>query len=357
MNRETQAHAPPPEPETRHPAEWEPHEATWLAWPYSSIDWPGKLGAVHWAYVEMCRRIAVGERVRLWMPNATAEARARRMFDAAGVPADAIEYVAYATDRTWTRDMGPIFLRRDGGGLAVADFHFNGWARYRKWRRDRGCAVQAAGRLGLPLINVTHRGRPVVLEGGAIDVNGHGAVVTTEECLLDSGPQCRNPGFSRADYEQVFSDRLGAARTWWLGRGILGDDTHGHVDDIARFVNPRTLVLVEAPPKDDNHAALKENFERAQDFRLEDGGKPEIVPLPLPEPLFFRGQRLPASYANFTIANAAVLVPTFNDPSDRIALGRLGELFKDRPVIGIHAVDLVLGLGGPHCLTHEQPAR
>ena len=252
--------------------------------------------------------------------------------------------------------MGPVFVERAGGRLAVLDLHFNGWARYPTWRRDAACAAAAARRLGLPLLDVRHRGRKVVLEGGAFDVNGRGSVLTTEECLLDPGRQCRNPGFARADVEAVFARWLGAPNVLWLSGGITGDDTHGHVDDCARFVGPRTIVLATTDdPADPNRRALAENRERAQGFRLEDGGRPEIVPLPMPAPRFHRGVRLPASYANFYAANAAVLVPTFNDPRDREALGILGELFRDRPVVGLHAADLVIGLGGPHCLTHEQP--
>jgi agmatine deiminase len=195
-----------------------------------------------------------------------------------------------------------------------------------------------------------------VLEGGAVDVDGHGTILTTEECLLDPFVQVRNPGFKRVDYEQVFLENLGATHTIWLGRGIAGDDTHGHVDDLCRFVSERTIVLCrEKDPTDPNHRVLEENRERLQGARLADGSIPEVVDLPMPAPLVFDGTRLPASYANFYLANACVLVPTFNDPSDRVALGILAELFTDRPVVGIHAVDLVWGLGTLHCLTQQQP--
>ena len=197
-----------------------------------------------------------------------------------------------------------------------------------------------------------------MLEGGAIDVNGRGTLITTEECLLDPEVQVRNPGFGREDYERIFRDDLGAGNVLWLGRGIAGDDTHGHVDDLCRFTGPGTVVLCrEADSADANYAALEENRERLQGMRLEDGSRIEVVPLPMPSPVHFDGRRLPASYANFYVANAAVLVPTFNDVRDREALGILGELFPDRPVVGIHAVDLVWGLGTIHCLTRQQPAR
>jgi agmatine deiminase len=212
--------------------------------------------------------------------------------------------------------------------------------------------------LRVPLVDVRAKGAPVVLEGGSIDVNGRGSLITTEECLLDPEVQVRNPGLGRADLEAVFRDYLGATNVMWLGKGIAGDDTHGHVDDLCRFVGARTVVLCrENNPHDPNHRPLEENRERLQGMRLEDGSRPEVVDLPMPAPLLFDGRRLPASYANFYVANAAVLVPTFNDPADRTALGILAELFRDRPVVGIHAVELVWGLGTLHCLTQQEPAR
>jgi agmatine deiminase len=240
--------------------------------------------------------------------------------------------------------------------IAIADFRFNGWAKYQDFRRDNQVPERVAKAFGLTLRRAVFKGRPVVLEGGAIDVDGRGTALSTEECLLDPFVQVRNPGFRRTDYEEVFLDALGAAHTIWLGRGIAGDDTHGHVDDLCRFVAPRTIVVGQEPdPRDVNHRPLAENRERLEGARLSDGSKPEVVELPMPAPLVFDGQRLPASYANFYVANAAVLVPTFNDPNDRVALGILAELVTDRPVVGIHAVELVWGLGTLHCLTQQQP--
>jgi agmatine deiminase len=240
--------------------------------------------------------------------------------------------------------------------VAIARFRFNGWAKYEDHRKDDQIAERAAKALDLRLRRAVHKGRPVVLEGGAIDVCGKGTILSTEECLLDPFVQVRNPGFKRGDYEQVFLENLGATHTIWLGKGIAGDDTHGHVDDLCRFVNPRTIVLCrERNTQDPNYRLLEENRERLQAARLASGAKPEVVELPMPSPLVFAGRRLPASYANFYIANAAVLVPTFNDPTDRVALGVLAELFRDRPIVGIHAVELVWGLGTLHCLTQQQP--
>jgi len=342
----------------RMPAEWEPHEATWLGWPHRLSDWPGRFAPIPWAYGEIVRRLVPGETVRILVPSRAHEARARRVLGAVGVDERRVGFFRWPTDRGWTRDFGPIFVR--GGGrrrVAIARFLFNGWAKYPDWRKDVRVPERAARALRLPLRPVVWKGRPVVLEGGSIDVNGRGTLLTTEECLLDPAVQVRNPGFTREDYDGLLAEALGATNVLWLGRGIAGDDTHGHVDDLARFVGPRTIVLArERDPADPNHRPLEENRERLLGMRLEDGSRPEVVPLPMPAPLSFRGRRLPASYANFYVANAAVLVPTFNDPNDRLALGTLAELFPDRPVVGIHAVELVWGLGTLHCLTQQQPA-
>jgi agmatine deiminase len=340
------------------PAEWERHDATWLAWPHNASDWPGRFAPIPWVYGEIVRKVAAGERVELLVGDAGQQARARRVLAKGGTVPGCVSFRRMPTNRVWTRDYGPLFVRVDSGSLAIARFRFNAWARYPDWRQDDRVPERAAAALGLPLFPVrAASGRDVVLEGGSIDVNGAGTLITTEECLLDASVQVRNPGLDRAGYEAVFRQALGATHTIWLGRGIAGDDTHGHVDDLARFVDRRTIVLAAEPdPSDANHAALAENRERLASARLEDGSRPQVVALPMPAPVFFGGRRLPASYANFYIANAAVLVPTFNDPRDRVALGILGELFPDRPVVGIHAVDLVWGLGTLHCLSQQQPA-
>jgi agmatine deiminase len=342
------------------PAEWERHEATWLAWPHRLSDWPGRFGPIPWAYAEIVRKIAPGEIVRIIARTARHQAQARRALARTGVDLARLEFFRWPLDRGWTRDFGPMFVKQDGGQrgrVAIARFRFNGWGKYPDHRRDDGVPERAARALKLPLRPVVNEGRPVVLEGGSIDVNGRGTLITTEECLLDPVVQVRNPGMSRGALEAVLDQALGARNVIWLGRGIAGDDTHGHVDDICRFVDARRLVLcLEDDPADVNYRPLQECRERLQQARLEDGARPEVIPLPMPRPLVFDGMRLPASYANFYIANAAVLVPTFNDPADRRALGVLAELFPDRPVVGIHAVDLVWGLGTIHCLSQQQPA-
>ncbi|HQR29869.1 MAG TPA: agmatine deiminase family protein [Anaeromyxobacteraceae bacterium] len=340
------------------PAEWEPHEATWIAWPHNRSDWPGRFGPIPWVYADLVRKLAAGERVRILVNDAAHQASARRHLERHGADLARVDFLRIPTDRVWTRDSGPIVVRTGPRGeRAVAGFRFNAWAKYPDSRRDARIPERAAAAVQLPLLPVRHLGRAVVLEGGAIDVNGAGTVLATEECLLDPRVQVRNPGFGRADYETVFREALGCPATIWLGRGIAGDDTHGHVDDLARFVSPRTIVLARADdPAAPNHAPLAENRARLASARLADGSRPEVVDLPMPRPVRFAGQRLPASYANFYVSNAAVLVPTFNDPADRRALGILAELFPGRSVVGIHALDLVWGLGTLHCMTQQEPA-
>ena len=250
-----------------------------------------------------------------------------------------------------------MFVKNDETGeVAVFKFKFNAWAKYDDWQLDNQVALKFAKAYNRKVFAVQYDEKEVVLEGGAIDLNGAGTILTTEECLLDDETQVRNPHLSREDYERVFAEKLGAANTFWLNKGIVGDDTHGHVDDFCRFTDQKTIVLAEENnPNDPNHRILEENRERLEGFKLENGTKPEIVRLPMPSPLIFAGQRLPASYANFYIANEAVLVPTFNDEKDRTALGILSELFPTRKIIGIHAVDLVWGLGTLHCLSQQEP--
>jgi agmatine deiminase len=342
------------------PAEWERHEATWLGWPHNDTDWPGKLDAIRWVYGEMVRKIAPGEIVRLLVQNRTEEKLARSYLTRAGADLGRVECIVHPTNRGWTRDSGPICVRRRQGRrseTAIVHFHFNAWAKYDDWQKDRRVPETAARHLGQRLFNAQCGGRDFTIEGGGLEVNGRGTLLTTEECYLDPRVQVRNPGLTRADYDATFKEYLGVKNVLWLVAGPVGDDTHGHIDDICRFVNPRTLVLIqETNKKDPNYRPLAENWERVQELRLEDGSRPEVVALPMPRPLFFEDYRLPASYANFYIANAAVIVPTFNDPNDRAALGILGELFPDREVVGIHAVDLVLGFGSLHCLSQQQPA-
>jgi agmatine deiminase len=339
------------------PAEWERHDATWISWPANLTDWPGKITPVSWAFAEMARKISPGEMLHIIVNSANQEAKANRILQCAGVDFKRIRFFRFPSDRGWTRDSGPMFVQRPSEkDVAIIRFRFTAWARYPDWKKDDATPPRAAKALKLPIVPVLFKDREVVLEGGSIDVNGRGTLITTEECLLDESVQVRNPDFTRNDYNEIFRTYLGATNVLWLGKGITGDDTHGHVDDLCRFVNQDTVVLSqEKNSHDENYAALKDNLERLRGMRLENGSKIDIVELPMPSPLFFNGMRLPASYANFYTNNSFVIVPTFNDPNDRIALGILSELITDRTVVGIHAVDLVLGFGTLHCLTQQQP--
>ena len=344
----------------RMPAEWEPHKATWLAWPHNPEDWPGKFQAIPWLYAEIVRLLAARERVHLLVQDAKEQRRANSILERAHANLENVSFHQWPTDRVWTRDSGPIFIRNQHGEVGITDWRFNAWAKYPDWHLDDQIPARGVELLSLPAwqpsININGEQRRLVLEGGSIDTNGQGIMLTTEECLL-SEVQQRNPGISREQLEYAFSDYLGIDQVIWLDRGIAGDDTHGHVDDITRFVSPSTiLTAVESNTSDLNHEPLAENLQRLKAARTPDGKQFTIVEIPLPRPVVFRNQRLPASYANFYIANGLVLVPTFHDPNDRVALRIIAEAFPDREVIGIHAVDLVWGLGTLHCMTQQQPA-
>ena len=358
------------------PAEWEPHEATWIAWPHNRSDWPGKFEAIPWVYAEIVRHLSRSERVQILVNDEAAEIKARELLAKAAVlpasavesggPSGAVAFVRIPTNRVWTRDYGPIFLKRktrrnDGfPPVAATAWRFNAWAKYSDWQLDAAVSAELAERLGMPHWRPTlHlKGKPtrVVLEGGSIEVNGRGTLITTEECLL-SDVQERNPGLSRGELERIFADYLGAKRVIWLQRGIAGDDTHGHVDDIARFVAPDTvLTAYEDDRSDPNHEPLRENYRQLTKSSDPSGKALRVIKLPMPTPVVFRGQRLPASYANFYIANRVVLVPVFNDAKDRIALNTIAQAFPKHEIVGIYCGDFIWGLGALHCMTQQQPA-
>jgi agmatine deiminase len=344
----------------RMPAEWEPHAATWLSWPHEKTDWPGKFAPIPWVYADIVRHLSQVERVRILVENQPAERAAIRMLKQAGANLSAVDFFRIPTNRGWIRDFGPIFVRdtqgKTKGEIAVTDWHFNAWAKYNDWKKDDAANEKLATKLHWNTWRPEYKDRRIVLEGGSIDVNGLGALLTTEECLL-SPVQARNPGFSRKQVEQIFRDYLGVTRVLWLNNGIAGDDTHGHIDDLARFVNPTTVItVVEDDPSETNYQPLQENLALLREMKDQDGRPLRVETLPMPAPVYFDGQRLPASYANFYIANQVVLVPTFNDPRDALALAKLADLFPGRKVIGIACLDLVLGLGTIHCMTQQEPA-
>ncbi|MBX7247035.1 MAG: agmatine deiminase family protein [Candidatus Sumerlaeaceae bacterium] len=346
----------------RMPAEWEPHEATWLTWPQNSSDWPGKLPVIPWVYGEIIRHLTRHERVCIIVADEGVEQRAWQVLGKVGVDRQQVEFFRMPTNRSWIRDSGPLFVVRshpESQEVAATAWKFNAWAKYEDHNLDEKTPGQVAARLKMHCWRPIHgqSRRHVVLEGGAIDVNGAGLMLATEECLL-SKQQHRNPGMDREDYEKVVHDYLGVKKVIWLKAGIVGDDTHGHVDDVARFVDRTTVVAaIEKNRSDANHEPLEDNLSILKDARGVYFKRLRVVPIPMPAPLYFRGQRLPASYLNFYIANNVVLVPTFNDPNDRVALTILQELFSSRKVIGINCTDLVWGLGTIHCLTQQQPAQ
>lgn len=330
----------------RLPAEWERHEATWLAWPHEKTDWPGKFAPIPWIYAQIVRHLARVEKVRILVADDAVERSVRRMLKQADVAMEGVEFFHHTTNRSWTRDYCPLFVRSKAG-LEITHWRFNGWAKYDNSRDDARAPETISKMLKLPRLETGF-----VLEGGSIDVNGAGKLLTTEECLLDEETQARNPGLGRRGYERVFREWFGVNDVIWLHKGIVGDDTHGHVDDLARFTDAATVVtVIEKDKTDPNYELLRENLallKARKDLR--------VVTLPMPEPVVFAGQRLPASYANFYIANGLVLVPTFTDKNDAVALNTLQKLFPDRTVVGIPCRDLVLGLGTLHCMTMQQPA-
>lgn len=339
----------------RLPAEWEKHDCTIICWPHNKNDWPGKFTPIPWVYAEIVKHILPGEKVYIIVQNKTQQLKVEKILHRADVPLDNIRFIFLQTDRGWLRDSSPSFVKVAEKTKAIR-FQFNGWAKYNNWQMDKSIPKTICKKLSLECLDAEYQSKKIVLEGGSIDCNGQGILITTEECLMDSKVQVRNPGFSKNDYENIFKNYFGIKKIIWLAKGIAGDDTHGHVDDLCRFVNEKTVVICsEDNPHDQNYQSLNENIERLQDESLLDGSKIEIVTLPMPKAVIFEKQRLPASYANFYICNHAVLVPTFNDSNDRIALNILSNLFPNREVVGIHALDLVWGLGTIHCLTHEVP--
>jgi len=345
----------------RMPAEWATHTATWIAWPHNAEDWPGKFQPIPWVYSEIVRHLSCCEDVHILVNDEAAESRARRILLRAGANMARLHFHPWPTDRVWLRDSGPIFLKNPQGDLALTNWHFNAWAKYSNWHRDDQVPHHVAKLYGTEefkpeISSEDGKARRLVLEGGSIDTNGAGILLTTEECLL-SDVQQRNPGVSRKQLEQAFHDYLGIDQVLWLNRGAAGDDTHGHIDDITRFVAEDTiLTCIEPSTHDENHLPLAENLDRLRSARNLSGQSFRIVELPMPAPVVFDNQRLPASYANFYIANDLVLVPTFNDPNDRQALNILADCFPSRRVTGIHCTDLIWGLGALHCMTQQEPA-
>lgn len=340
----------------RFPAEWEQQQGLLLCFPHNGNDWPGKYGAIQWAFVEFIKKVAQVETVFLMVADEKLQAKVHEMLQMAHINLNNVSYIIHKTNRSWMRDSGPIIVK-NGKNREAINFNFNGWAKYKNYQLDKHVPLKVANHLNINLIQATYKGKPVILEGGAVDVNGKGSLITSEECLLHPSIQVRNINFTKTDYEAIFKEYFGVTNVIWVGDGIVGDDTHGHIDDLCRFVNEDTIVtVVESDKKSRNHKALQDNLERLKNAVLENGKSPNIVELPMPEQLDFDGLTIPASYANFIILNKCVLVPTFNDANDRIALNIIASCFPDRQVIGISAIDLIWGFGTLHCLSQQIPA-
>ncbi|MGF1555944.1 agmatine deiminase family protein [Paucihalobacter sp.] len=339
----------------RLPAEWEQQQGLLLCFPHNGNDWPGKYGAIQWAFVEFIKKVAQVETVFLMLADEKLKSKVHEMLEMAHVKVENVSYIIHKTNRSWMRDSGPIIVK-NGSKREALNFNFNGWAKYNNYQLDKHVPLKVAHHLNIPLTQAVYKGNPVILEGGAIDVNGKGTLITSEECLLHPTIQVRNKNFTKADYEAVFKKYLGVTNVIWIGVGIVGDDTHGHIDDLCRFVNEDTIItVVEQNEKSLNYKALQDNLQRLKTAVLENGKKPNIVELPMPEKLDFDGLTIPASYANFIILNKCVLVPTFNDDNDRIALNIIADCFPDRKIIGISAIDLIWGFGTLHCLSQQIP--
>ncbi len=339
----------------RFPAEWENQEGILLCFPHNGNDWPGKYEAIKWAFVEFIKKVATFEKVFLVVADEKLKVKVSEMLETATVKMSNVSFMIHKTNRSWMRDSGPIIVQ-NGTKREALNFNFNGWAKYKNINLDKQVPEKVGDFLKLPLTQVVYSGKPVIVEGGAIESNGCGTLLTSEECLMHPTIQVRNPGFTKADYEAVFKEYLGITNVIWLGDGIEGDDTHGHIDDLCRFVNEDTIItIVEKDPKDNNYKRLQDNLKRLQNAKLETGKFPKIVELPMPKRIDFDGLRLPASYANFLILNKCVLVPTFNDANDRIALNIIADCFPDREIIGINAIDLIWGFGTLHCLSQQIP--
>ena len=341
----------------RWPAEWERHAATWISWPHNQADWPGKFGPIPWVYAEIVRALAPHERVEILCHSASVRSAARKCLAAHGIQKNVRLHLC-PTDRVWLRDSAPTGVHLRDGSVEWMNWQFNGWAKYPNHSRDAkvGAFVARASRIPRREPPRPDTGARAVLEGGGIETDGRGTMLVTEEWLL-SRVQVRNPGMKRSDYERLFAIELGIRHTIWLGEGCVGDDTHGHVDDIARFVAPGVVVLAhERDSGEANHRRSLDNLKRLRKARDARGRRLAVITLPYPRAVMMDGQRLPASYANFYVANGVVIVPTFNDPADVVALDTIAALMPRHRVVGIHAVDLVWGLGTLHCLTQQQPA-
>ena len=334
----------------RFPAEWERHASTWLSYPHNEASWPGKIGTIYPFYHAFIKAISKGETVHINLTDEAMQAVVQEALDKAGVDIDRIRLHIHPTNDAWCRDHGPAFLINPAAAekKIIVNWGYNAWGDKYPHELDDLIPLKVAAYLGLQ-----HYTPGIIMEGGSVDFNGKGTLLTTTACLLHEN---RNPGLDQAQIEQYLVDFYGVEQVLWLGEGIEGDDTNGHIDDITRFVNADTVVTMVEPNKADyNHAVLKQNMEELNKMRLPNGKQLQVVEIPMPEPLYYDGQRLPASYSNFYACNAGVMVPIYNCPQDKLALDLLQQCFPDRPVIGIDSVEIIWGLGSWHCLSQQEP--
>lgn len=332
------------------PAEWEQQEALWLSWPHKEESWPGKLDLVYAPYCTFIEVVSKDQKVRINVADEAMRQFALSHIRQSGANLDNVEFFLHPTNDAWCRDHGPAFvLNREKGEKAVVDWGYNAWGdKYPPYDLDDVIPTKIAEHFGLKLFTPS-----IVMEGGSVEFNGAGTIMTTTACLLNEN---RNPHLSKAEIEHYLLEFYGQKQVLWLGDGIVGDDTDGHIDDITRFVSEDTvLTVVEEDPQDENYAILQENLKLLREMQLLDGRVLNIIELPMPRPVVYEDQRLPASYANFYIANKVVVVPIFNDPNDDKALDIIQQCFPDRKVIGIDSVDIIWGLGSFHCLSQQEP--
>tara|TARA_X000000950_G_scaffold275409_1_gene361730 strand:- start:386 stop:1429 length:1044 start_codon:yes stop_codon:yes gene_type:complete len=336
----------------RMPAEWEEQKSTWIAWPHNKKDWPNKFDFIPEIFAEIISHISKGQKVNILIENNVLKKRAILILKNFKVNFSNIRFSLCKTDRAWLRDSFPIFVKNKNKKILL-NWKFNSWAKYKNFKKDNSIINKVKKVLKLQSISPVFNRRKVVLEGGAIDVNGKGTLITTEECLL-SKIQQRNSGFKKHDYEKIFFNYFGIRKIIWLKRGIVGDDTHGHIDDLARFVSENTIFLAyERNKKDVNYKILRNNFRILK--KIDDFKKLKIIKIPMPEAKYIEGTRVPASYLNFYIANKVILVPTFNDKKDKLVLKMFRKHFKSRKVVPIDCSILIWGFGAIHCMTQQEP--
>ena len=336
----------------RMPAEWEEQKSTWIAWPHNKKDWPNKFDFIPEIFAEIISHISKGQKVNILIENNVLKKRAILILKNFKVNFSNIRFSLCKTDRAWLRDSFPIFVKNKNKKILL-NWKFNSWAKYKNFKKDNSIINKVKKVLKLQSISPVFNRRKVVLEGGAIDVNGNGTLITTEECLL-SKIQQRNSGFKKHDYEKIFFNYFGIRKIIWLKRGIVGDDTHGHIDDLARFVSENTIFLAyERNKKDVNYKILRNNFRILK--KLDNFKKLKIIKIPMPEAKYIEGTRVPASYLNFYIANKVILVPTFNDKKDKLVLKMFRKHFKSRKVVPIDCSILIWGFGAIHCMTQQEP--